>query len=94
MNIYRVYGKLEYCRYCDCSYCDGHEDATSVDRIIHADNPRDAIEKLLSIPGVIPWDAEIEITDAVEQLTVVEAKPEFAMRALGMPTLFDLEPAP
>jgi hypothetical protein len=94
MNIYHVRGNLEYLSTCGCSYCQGHDKDWPVDRLVKADSPDEAILKLWNIRGALPFDGDIDDNLLLEQLVATEPTPEFVMRALGMPALFDLEPAP
>lgn len=99
MNIYRVTGELPYTTFCTCPDCEGHTKWKKINELIEATDARVAMliaARGSDMEGVVTvgGDDEDDWEELAECLTAVEAPQDQAMAALGIRTLFDLEPAP
>ena len=101
MNVYKISGVIVYTvwpKNLDTSddfsdAFDGIDKRHRVSQIVVAENREAALSALEAIPGALPdsswWDR-----DDLETLTIETAPPDVAMKVLGMPTLFEVEPTP
>lgn len=101
MNVYKISGTIAYTAWPNeldndsdfASAFDGIDKRHRVSQIVLAESRKAALAALKTIPGALPancwWDR-----DDLESLTVEPAPPAVAMRALGVPTLFDPEANP
>lgn len=73
------------------SVFEGIDKPWRVSQVVTAENREDALAELRTIPGALPddWIDDEELA----ALKVEPAPPHIAMRALGVPTLFDEVPA-
>lgn len=99
MSIYRVTGELPYTTFCTCPDCEGHTGLQKINGLIEAKNAKTAMlitARGSDMEGVVAVgsDDEDDWAELAACLTAVEAPQDQIMAALGMPTLFDLEPAP
>lgn len=77
-----------------CDAFDGVDKPFRVNQVVVAETKQAALGALQTIPGALPdvsvwWDDDEDLS----ALTVEPAPPHIAMRALGVPTLFDEVPA-
>jgi hypothetical protein len=94
MDTYRVKGTVEYSYSCDCPNCLGYHEETDDDTLdVLAESEDEALEKALET-----WfltmrysDHDIYEYDWRDGVKVVVLTPDYVLRELKVPSLFDME---
>lgn len=97
MNVYKITGTIITTAWPQvhgdelCDAFDGVDKPFRVNQVVVAETKQAALDALRTIPGALPdasawWDTDEDL----ESLTVEPAPPAIAMKALGMPTLFEV----
>jgi hypothetical protein len=100
VNVYKISGLITYTVFPQesdanddfSSAFDGIDKTWRVSQIVKAETKAAAIDVLRSRPGALPDEGWYD--EDLADLTVEPAPPAVAMKALGIPTLFELEPPP
>jgi len=94
MPMFKVFGKIivRWTTYCDCSYCEGHDDENTVlikEHIVKASDAEEAAKLTFYFYcedyDELEWEGKWE--EGPEVINLDELQPDVVMRLMGAPVL-------